>query len=108
MQIAHHDAVGVTIAERLLLAQEARKLRAAYRRKLPAEQLERYVCHFSEPGVLTAALNWYRALNTRKRLGKVFVATLFVWDTPGPGPGARRTGYSRRSGKRLSARYSGI
>jgi pimeloyl-ACP methyl ester carboxylesterase len=69
------------IAERLLLAQNARRLRAAYRRKLPPEQLERYVARFREPGVLTAALNWYRAMNVRKRLGKVRVPTLFIWGT---------------------------
>lgn len=69
------------IAERLLLAQGARRLRAAYRRKLPEAQLERYVTRFCEPGVLTAALNWYRAMNVRKRLGKVLVPTLFIWGT---------------------------
>ncbi len=69
------------IAERLLLAQGARRLRAAYRRKLPEAQMERYVTRFREPGVLTAALNWYRAMNVRKRLGKVMVPTLFIWGT---------------------------
>jgi pimeloyl-ACP methyl ester carboxylesterase len=69
------------IAERLLLAQGARRLRAAYRRKLPAEQMDRYVERFREPGVLTAALNWYRAMNMRKRLGKVHLPTLFIWGT---------------------------
>ena len=69
------------IAEGLLLAQGARRLRAAYRRKLPAEQLERYVKRFRQPGVLTAALNWYRAMNMRKRLGKVHLPTLFIWGT---------------------------
>jgi pimeloyl-ACP methyl ester carboxylesterase len=69
------------IAERVLLAQDARRLRAAYRRRLPEVQLERYVQRFREPGVLTAALNWYRAMNMRKRLGKVQLPTLFIWGT---------------------------
>jgi pimeloyl-ACP methyl ester carboxylesterase len=69
------------IAERVLLAQGARRLRAAYRRRLPEVQLERYVQRLREPGVLTAALNWYRAMNMRKRLGKVQLPTLFIWGT---------------------------
>ena len=29
---------------------------------VPADQAAGYVAHLSEPGALTAALNWYRAM----------------------------------------------
>jgi pimeloyl-ACP methyl ester carboxylesterase len=88
------------IAERVLLAQNARRLRAAYRNKLRAEQLQNYIARFSEPGVLTAALNWYRALNIKRRLGKVAVPTLFVW-------GARDQALGRNAAQATAAHVEG-
>lgn len=45
--------------------------------------IERYVARMSEPGALTAALNWYRALGptVARKVGKVAVPTLYVWST---------------------------
>ncbi len=37
------------------------------------------ISRFSEPGVLTAALNWYRALDMRTRIGPITVPTLHLW-----------------------------
>src|SRR5581483_10449471 len=39
------------------------------------------VRRFSEPGVLTAALNWYRALDRGAdfRIGNIPVPTLYLW-----------------------------
>lgn len=69
-------------AERILLADDARKLRGIYDNKVPAEHVTEYVRRLSEPGALTAALNWYRAMrSTRVRTGPVKVPTLYVWST---------------------------
>ncbi|WP_433722804.1 alpha/beta fold hydrolase [Nocardia sp. CA-129566] len=49
---------------------------------LTAEQVRRYVTKHSEPGVLDAALNWYRANNLLGEpfgFGQVSVPTTFVW-----------------------------
>jgi pimeloyl-ACP methyl ester carboxylesterase len=48
---------------------------------LPADRVEEYVQRMREPGALTAALNWYRAmpLAARTPVGKVRVPTLHVW-----------------------------
>ena len=42
-----------------------------------------YVAALSEPGALTAALNWYRAMDRRALadLEPVMVPTLYVWST---------------------------
>jgi pimeloyl-ACP methyl ester carboxylesterase len=48
---------------------------------LPEARVEEYVDRMREPGALTAALNWYRAmpLAARTPVGKVRVPTLHVW-----------------------------
>ena len=48
---------------------------------LPDDRVESYVERMREPGALTAALNWYRAmpLAARTPVGKVRVPTLHVW-----------------------------
>lgn len=67
------------VAEQGMLADNARRLRAAYRDKLAPADLEACVARLSEPGALTAALNWYRALDFDARIGPVTIDTLFVW-----------------------------
>ncbi len=48
---------------------------------LPDDLADRYVTRMQEPGALTAALNWYRAipLAAGDRVGTVRVPTLHVW-----------------------------
>jgi pimeloyl-ACP methyl ester carboxylesterase len=48
---------------------------------LPADLVEEYVARMREPGALTAALNWYRAMpfGARTPVGAVRVPTLHVW-----------------------------
>ena len=48
---------------------------------LPEDLVEAYVTRLREPGALTAALNWYRALplGARTPVGAVRVPTLHVW-----------------------------
>jgi len=72
------------LPEGLLLAGGGRGLRAALRRGgLPDDVVDHYVSRMREPGALSGALAWYRALpwNTRDPVGKVRVPTLHVWST---------------------------
>lgn len=49
--------------------------------RLPTPYAERYSRAMAEPGALTGALNWYRALpfSVRPVVGRVTVPTTFVW-----------------------------
>jgi pimeloyl-ACP methyl ester carboxylesterase len=67
------------IAEAALLADRAQRLRGVYQGKVAEQQIDVNVRRLSEPGALTAALNWYRALDLETRIGYVVVPTLFVW-----------------------------
>jgi pimeloyl-ACP methyl ester carboxylesterase len=69
-------------AEKSLLDNDAENLRRIYDRKVPRERIDDYVARFTEPGALTAALNWYRAVRkSTMRVGKITVPTLYVWST---------------------------
>ena len=48
---------------------------------MPPERAERYVKRFSEPSALTAALNWYRAMQAPSNRGPISTPTLYVWST---------------------------
>jgi pimeloyl-ACP methyl ester carboxylesterase len=72
--------------ERLLLGPdgEGSGLRRVLRESgLDAEDAEMYVAALNEPGALTAALNWYRAMDRAALLDlePVAVPTLYVWST---------------------------
>ena len=70
------------VPERLLLAGGGRGLRRMLRQGgLPDDVAERYVTRMLEPGALTSALNWYRAIpyGGRDPVGTVRVRTLHVW-----------------------------
>ncbi|MBB3676086.1 alpha/beta fold hydrolase [Modestobacter versicolor] len=70
------------VPEGVLLAGHGTVLRRMLRQGgLPAELVEEYVDRMRQPGALTAALNWYRALpvGARTPIGKVRVPTLHVW-----------------------------
>ena len=72
------------LPERMLLAGRGAALRRALLRDgLPADAVDRYVARMLEPGALTAALNWYRALpfGLREPVGTIRVPTLHVWST---------------------------
>jgi len=66
-------------AEALLQANDYQRLRAAYQGKVPETAICENIRRFAEPGALTSALNWYRALDPQRRIGKVTVPTLYVW-----------------------------
>lgn len=67
--------------EERMLAGDAEELRAAYAGKIPQDSAEAYVRHLSQPGALTAALNWYRAGRPDGAIGVIDVPTLYVWST---------------------------
>ncbi len=70
------------LPERVLLAGDAAVLRRFLRHDgLPAEFLDHYIERMREPGALSAALGWYRALpfGARDGVGRVRVPTLHVW-----------------------------
>ncbi|GIG71439.1 alpha/beta fold hydrolase [Phytomonospora endophytica] len=70
------------IAEQELLADDAAMMREAYAHGVSRENTDTYVRHFSRPGALTPALNWYRANDLfAGHEEKVAVPTLFVWGT---------------------------
>lgn len=68
-------------AERTLLEDSARRLRRIFEGKIPREHVDEYVARLSEPGAMTAALNWYRAMRFQGATGTVAVPTLYVWST---------------------------
>ena len=79
------------IAERLLLAEEGAGLRALFANTGYSDRsaMERYVERLLEPGALTAALNWYRALGAAwaMGMGPVTAPTMFVWSSDDPAIG---------------------
>lgn len=66
------------IAEHALLADGAKRLRNAYQGLLTDGQVQSYVERLGEPGALTAAINWYRAMD-QDPLGPIKVPTLYAW-----------------------------
>ena len=73
------------IAEQLMLADNAAALRASYTGLDPAA-VESYVTHFSSPGLLTGALNHFRAFDYADwlTLPAAPIPTLFVWGSADP------------------------
>jgi len=72
------------LPERLLLAGGGAPLRRMLSRgQLSPDAVDRYVARMREPGALSAALGWYRAIpwSTREPVGTVRVPTLHVWST---------------------------
>lgn len=69
------------VTERRMLENDARALRDMFERRVPLHKIEDYVQRLSEPGALTAALNWYRAGRPGGKIGKISVPTLYIWST---------------------------
>ncbi|WSJ66840.1 alpha/beta hydrolase [Kitasatospora sp. NBC_01302] len=69
------------VAEERLLAEGAARLRGVYGGRVAAELVEENVRRLSEPGALTATLNWYRAPSgpLAVEAGRITVPTLFLW-----------------------------
>ena len=67
------------VAEAMFLKDDGARLRGVFQGKIPEEQVSRNVQRLQDPGALTAALNWYRALDLDARIGSVTVPTLYIW-----------------------------
>jgi pimeloyl-ACP methyl ester carboxylesterase len=67
------------VAEKFFLADDAAQLRRVYQAKVPPDIIESNVRRLSEPGALTAALNWYRALELSLHAKTITVPTLYLW-----------------------------
>ncbi len=76
----------VGAAEESLLGQDAAYFRALFGGAVPQRQVEEDLAFFSAPGVLTAALNWYRAMSVHDADGlpHVTVPTTYVWGSEDP------------------------
>jgi pimeloyl-ACP methyl ester carboxylesterase len=75
------------LPELLMLAGNGAALRRTlHQGGLPDSVADHYVSRMREPGALSAALGWYRAipLGAREAVGKVRVPTLHVWSTGDP------------------------
>jgi pimeloyl-ACP methyl ester carboxylesterase len=77
------------VAEGVMSADDFKALRSVYDDAIAPGDVEHYVERFSEPGALTAALNWYRAAGAADMEGLrgVTVPTLFVWGPEDPAVG---------------------
>jgi pimeloyl-ACP methyl ester carboxylesterase len=76
------------IPERALKSGDYKRLKAIWNQS-SSEEVEAYLSVLSQPGCLTAALNWYRAnyktlMKGENVVGKVSVPTLFIWGTQDP------------------------
>jgi pimeloyl-ACP methyl ester carboxylesterase len=67
------------VAENLFQADDYQRLRGVYQGKLPESAISENIRRLAQPGTLTLALNWYRALNLEVRIGKIRVPTLYIW-----------------------------
>ncbi|HEX5496484.1 MAG TPA: alpha/beta fold hydrolase [Mycobacteriales bacterium] len=88
-------------AERVLLAEGGRRLRAMFG-DLDPTAVDGYLAAMSEPGALTAALCWYRALPTAPVTGPVAVPTTYVWSS---GDVAVGSVAARRCGRHVTGPY---
>lgn len=92
-------------AETVLLADGAARLRAIYGGVPSPERVEQDIAFFQQPGVLTLALNWYRAMSPHDAdgLGLVTVPTSYLWGSADVafGPAA-----AARSGEFVNAPYT--
>ena len=67
------------LAESVLLANDAQRLRDCYQGKLSTRAVESNVHRLSDDGALRSALNWYRSFDPIERIGCVEVPTLYIW-----------------------------
>ncbi len=69
------------VTERRMLENDAHALREMFDRRVSPSRVDDYIQRLSEPGALTAALNWYRAGRPAGKIGKISVPTLYIWST---------------------------
>ena len=80
------------LAEAVLSIGRLKVLRRVMYRWMPVEHQEEYLRVFLEPGALTGALSWYRAVGlggTGRFPGEVDLPVLFIWGNRDPAVGRR-------------------
>ncbi|MGA5303661.1 alpha/beta fold hydrolase [Nucisporomicrobium flavum] len=84
LRFAYMKVFQSRFAERLLLARDGEVLKRMMRPI--GARAARYASAMAEPGRLTGALNWYRALSGRQLagVGKITVPTTYVWSDRDP------------------------
>jgi pimeloyl-ACP methyl ester carboxylesterase len=89
-------------AEAALLAGGGARLRAIYGAAVPPDQATEDIAFFSRPGVLSAALNWYRAMSPQDLDGltRAAIPTSYVW-------GANDIAFGRTAAERTGAEVVG-
>jgi pimeloyl-ACP methyl ester carboxylesterase len=94
----------VGAAEQALLADNGAGLAGVYGRHVAPERVADDVAFFAEPGVMTAALSWYRAMSPSdaQGLAPVTVPTAYVWGSADQAFGAAAAG---RTGAYVTAPY---
>ncbi|MGA2795237.1 MAG: alpha/beta hydrolase [Roseiarcus sp.] len=90
------------VAEQALLRDGARKLRAIYGGKVAPAAIEENIARLSEPGALTATLNWYRALDNKRLGAPVATPTLYIWGSEDQALGAAA---ARATGRYVTGPY---
>ncbi|MEO8887701.1 MAG: alpha/beta hydrolase [Jatrophihabitantaceae bacterium] len=86
-------------SEAALLADDAAALRALFGDAVATERVEEDVAFFAQPGVLRAAVNWYRAMSREDAAGlpRVSVPTTYIWGSQdmafGPAAAERTSAY---------------
>jgi pimeloyl-ACP methyl ester carboxylesterase len=90
-------------AEAALLADGAAAMRTMYGQAVTPERVDADVAFIAEPGVLTAALNWYRAMSVDDAtgLGQVTVPTTYVW-------GSDDVAFGRAAAERSAGYVTGL
>lgn len=90
-------------AEHILSKDDARALRAMFGDAVDSDLVDEHVRLLTEPGALTGALSWYRAMtNEFASLPPVTVPTTYVWST---GDGALGRAGAERCGEFVDAPY---
>lgn len=90
-------------AEEVLLGDGAAALRGIYQGRVPGDLVEENVRRLREPGALTAALNWYRALEgTAADAPPIEVPVLYLW---GEGDLAFTAAAAEATGEWVSGEY---
>lgn len=67
--------------ERRMSENNFEAIRQMFDYRVTPGRIAEYIQRLSEPGALTAALNWYRAGKPHARIDKIDVPTLYVWST---------------------------
>lgn len=67
--------------EQRMLADDGQALRRMFDGRVERGRVDEYIRRLSEPGAMSAALNWYRSGRPDGKAGRIQVPTMYVWST---------------------------